>query len=363
VLVAALLVGLAFWPLRLFAPEPGEEESSTTVPSEVRPPAETNVASSSAPVDTTVPAESTIPVDATRPVETTTTTAAGAAQLLVSDGESVTWFSEAGEVIGEADIPAAIAFDDLGGGIVYQTKLAQLGEIEGTTVYHLPAGIGRPEPLVEPAAGDRERLMGVFEVEGSPTALVVERRDADDIDEAVEVLLEVDLASGSVTEVAEVGGWESGPEALSWDGSAYVVTTVVEGYQFLTTLGRDGTSTDWSGALPAECFDDPDCPSRVVASGDGARLVFLRETARQTALVVWDRPTDSETAEFGVPPGVLVAPILVGEVAVLNRYGEEGSVAFGTAAVVDLGSGRVTEAPGSGFADRVVGTPIDAALP
>ncbi|MGF1667979.1 MAG: hypothetical protein ACFCVC_17100, partial [Acidimicrobiia bacterium] len=275
---------------------------------------------------------------------------AGAGGLVISNVETVVW-GEAGGV----DVPAKIVYDDLAGGIVYQLWLPHVGDTGDSTVYHLPAGATEPRVLRAPSGAAWEWLMAVTSVDGSPTALVVERRDPVSFEDATDTLFEIDLATGESRELAVVGGWESGLEAISWDGSVYVASRFAEAYTFLHTIDRDGTFTEWEGALPTECFDDPTCPRHVVASPDGERLVMIRSGN----LVEWDRSTDREVQEIELPEGIWLAPILSGDTVVLNQYSDGFYGHNGVALIIDLSDGSMTNAASAGFADWIDGPQLD----
>jgi hypothetical protein len=311
---------------------------------------------------TTLPAPTTEPSGET--TETTSPTTdetmvpgAGTGGLVIANAETVTWVGPDGDgsVTPGVDIPAKIVYDDLAGGIVYQLWLPYVGDTGDSTVYHLPAGATEPRVLRAPSGAAWEWLMAVVSVDGSPTALVVDRRDPVSFEDATDMLIEIELATGESREVAVVGGWESGLDAISWDGSAYVASMFSEAYTLLNALDRDGTFTEWPGVLPSECFDDPTCPRQVVASPDGERLVMIRSGN----LVEWDRSTDSEVQEIELPEGIWLAPILSGDTVVLNQYSDGFNGDHGVALVIDLVDGTVEEAPYAGFADWIDGPAVD----
>ncbi len=355
---AALAVVLAFGPLGLLGGDqvdvldsvptsviPLPDESMSTVPetaSESMSGPSTTVPDSTVP-DSTVP-NSTVP-DSTVPGETSV-------GFLLADGEAV-YDASSGNVV--ADRPAVVVYDDLKGGLVYQQGSSiYFGDVDGTDVWHLPAGTSEPVAVMEQNGDATLRLLGVFDVEGEPIAMVVERRNPGDVEGAVEVMYEVAVTTGAVHEVAQVGGWESGPAAISWDGSTYVISSLAEGYSFLETVDRTGVRTPWPGVLRSECFDEPECPRNTVATADGTKLVFTRGiTSEATTLVVWDRLADEELWSVELGPGaVLGPPAVVGDVIVINRY-REGEPGVGRAAIVDLISGDVADSGAPGFVDPV----------
>ncbi len=345
---AALAVVVAFGPLGLLGGDqvdvvdsvptsliPAPDESTPTVPG-------TTPESTSGP--STVPQSTTVP-DSTVP-------APPSVGFLLADGQTVSDPSS-GNVV--ADRPAVVVYDDLQGGLVFQNRSSiYFGDIEGTDVLHLPGGASEPV-LMLPQNGDATlRLLGVFDVEGEPTAIVVERRNPGDVEGAAEVMYEVAVTTGAVQEVAKIGGWESGPAAMSWDGSTYVMSSLAEGYSFLETIDRSGVRTPWPGVLRSECFDEPECPRNTVATSDGTKLVFTRGlTSEATTLVVWDRLADEELWSVELGPGaVLGPPAVVGDVIVVNRY-REGEPGVGRAAIVDLVTGEMIRLDQSGFVDPV----------
>lgn len=299
-----------------------------------------------APADTTVP-EPAEPTDTAPAISDTTAAPISLPSILVATGSEVV-----GGFDGEtaADVPAPIAFDDLADGLVYQEASAWFSETAGTDIVHLPEGATGPVVLRAQEGDAAMRLMGVFDVEGASVAVVVERRNPGVVEEATEVMLEIDLSTGMTRDLAAVGGWESGPVAVSWDGEKYVVATVAEGSSYLHTLDRDGKSIPWFGELGTGCFDGTNCP-HAVATPDGARLVFLRGTIDAEVLVVWDRESDAELFVIDVPDAVpFGAPLIVGGTVVVNFY-EGGGPELGRAVVVNLTDMSLGEVAVAGFAD------------
>lgn len=343
---AALVVILAIGPLGLLGGDDDVIEQPTTTLS-----TPTTVPATTPSTTATTTAPSTTP--STTASTTPTTIPAAAGGLLIANGETITWGD--GDVTPGVDIAAKVVYDDLAGGVVYQVALPMVGDTGDSTIYHLRAGATEPQALMAPAESNWLVLQDVVRVDGTPTALVVERREPTSFENATDVLFEVDLTTGEQREVAVVGGWESGLSAISWDGSTYVTSSFAEAYTFVGTLDRDGTITPWEGAIPGECFDDSSCPTKVVASADGERLVMIR----QGQLVEWDRAADAEVQVIDLPEGIYVAPILSGDTVVLNRYSEGFDSDYGVALVVDLTDGTVTEAPYAGFADWIDGPELE----
>ncbi len=339
---AALVVTLAIGPLGLIGGDGDVIEQPTTT---LSPPTTAPGTTPSTSATTTTP-----------PTTTVTTIPEAAGGLVIANGETITWGD--GDVTPGLDVPAKVVYDDLAGGVVYQVALPIVGDTGDSTIYHLPAGATQPQVLMAPSGSSWTLLQNVLRVDGSPTALVVERRQAESFENATDALFEVDLITGERREIAVVGGWESGLSAISWDGSTYVTSSFNEAYTFVSRLDRDGTITPWEGAIPGECFDDSSCPTKVVASADGERLVMFRVGQ----LVEWDRTTDAEVQAVDLPEGIYVAPILSGDSVVLNRFSEMFDSDYGVAVMVDLTDGSVSEAPYAGFADWIDGPATDVEL-
>ena len=244
---------------------------------------------------------------------------------------------------------AVVALDDGGGGIVYQRTLAGGEEEYASEIVHLRAG-GEPVVLVSDIPGDTiSRLWDVVEIDGRATVVVIERRNPGDLAEATEHLMEYDLASGAVSEIAYVEGTgsESGVEAVSWDGSRYVVEVLGSGYVTFSTIDRDGVIRPWSGDLPAECGTFERCPRLRVATPDGRRLVLLDGSD----VVVWDRASDAaETILQGEGGDEVRGFRIDGPVLVVNRYD-------GDASVYDLTGMKLDPVRVAGFADPVLDMP------
>lgn len=334
---AAVFTILAFGPLGMLGGNPPVTDS---VPTVVAPPEESSI-----PTETTA-----------MPADTSTIAPAGdGAGLLLADGSSVIDLGS-GEVV--VDAPAVVAYDDLRGGVVFQAGSSALfGDTTGTDVWHQRAGATGPEPLMEQNGDATLRLMGVFEVEGTPTVVVVERRNPGDVEGAVEVMYEIAVDTGAIREVGIVGGWERGPAAISWDGSSYVLSTFAEGYTSLRILDRQGAQTPWSGALAGECFDEPTCPRVTTATPDGRFLLYSRgDLIDRNEIVLWSRIADAEVWSVAWDGGPILGPISVdGNTVVVNHYHAEDDAApgVGTASLLTLDSGQLSEVELPGFVDAV----------
>ena len=277
--------------------------------------------------------------------------------FLVADGSSIL---EVGSGSALLDAPVRVVYDDLTGGVLYQTgSNAYFGDTTETDVWHLPTGAQEPVKLM-PQNGDATlRLMGAFDVEGVATAIVVERQNPNDVDNTTEVMYEVDLGSGTRRRVADVGGWEKGRAAISWDGARYVVSSFAEGFTFLDTVSREGDLQPWNeGGLGSECHDEPHCVRVAVATADGEHLVYTRgDLVDTTELVLWNRRAGTEVWSVELDGGPVLGPIATAdETIVVNHYAEsDDAPGIARASIVELASGRLTHADEAGFLDPYAG--------
>lgn len=270
---------------------------------------------------------------------------AGAEGVELIDGrETITRIAQEG---------ATVALDDGRGGVVYQRSPGG-GEADPASIsavaaiVHVPAEAD-PAVLASDVPGvSLSRLYDVVEIDGRTIVVVVEFRNPGEISETGEWLVEYDLGSGSVREVAQVAGSERSVEAVTWDGSRYVVETVGDGLAVFSTVTRDGAVESWSGALPSQCTTDGPCPRLRVATPDGERLVLVDGPD----IVIWNRTTDSAESILQGEAGDEVRGLRVEwPILVVNRDGAP-------ATVYDLTAVKLDPVPVGGFADPVLDMPF-----
>ena len=326
--------------------------------------------------DTTVP-DSTTTTSATAPTEvptttapdtpTTTTTVADTTTTEPAPVGSPTGILVAGEagielvIDGAAtmilDVPASVAADDLRGGVVFQGLEADdgFGAPEDTIIWWLPAGAAEAQSLLVPSGDDRLRLVGVENIDGSPTVVYIRRANSGDFETAEDTLRLYDFATAEVTEIRTVGGWESGVGNLTYGDDIFAANWFGEAYSGFDFFDAQGEDVDMAAdPYPADaiCFDgtiEPGgerCFDNVAISADGDLLGYTVPVedddgiVRRVDLVVVGVGDGAERARITLRER---EPFSVGSLDILGDLvlvgpGAEG----GSAVVVDVASGTVT---------------------
>lgn len=141
------------------------------------------------------------------------------------------------------------------------------------SILHLPYG-RESLPLVVPAGPDEQlRLMGVEEVDGVPTALVLRRR-GDGRDVTGDLLLQpLDGSPSRALSAPEYS--EGGTSTVDWDGTNLVLTGGGEGSAWLMAMDLDGTEVELPWNLWREGWGDSEGLHLAVAvDGSTAWVAF-----------------------------------------------------------------------------------------
>jgi hypothetical protein len=259
---------------------------------------------------------------------------------MVASGEGIDLVVEGRDAVTRLlEGPVSVAVHAGSGDVVFQWATSGVPD---AGIHLLRRGALDPEVLVAARPDVWVRLFDVVEIGDGRVVVYVERRDYADPATTTEWLMEYDLETGARSEVGQVAGSERAVEAVSWDGSRYVVETLGDGLVLFSTVGRDGTVRPWTGTLPHECTIDGPCPRFRLATPDGLRLVFMDGDD----LVSWDRSRDAEDGRRPLPAGTsdTVTGLRVEWPAVIvNRSGT-------TALVADMASMAWSELPVAGTA-------------
>jgi hypothetical protein len=258
-----------------------------------------------------------------------------------------------------------IVMDDMAGGLLYQTD-------EGAITW-LEAGTDRVAPLVSVDDVDAESVVieDVSTIDGGVELWFTRWRgldweDPDDIENVVQTLERVVVNAGEPTEVATIGGWESG-SSVTVGGETVGIENWAEGFYYfaVTDFEMERLPQPWNFYNPDEPKDVgcEGCPTSLVVSDDGSRAVFLdplvEEAITLPVLVVVDLASGEEVARvevsgFGWPlnapaegPEITTVDVL-GDLVLING-GDEGQPF--PAIWADLGAAEpvweAVEVPGS----------------
>lgn len=230
--------------------------------------------------------------------------------------------------------PAAIAFADGAGGTVVQfTEGFHASTSEDTSIYHVRPDAEGPVVIVE---GNIDAAIELHDVvtTGDRATVVYSGRRGDTPETARQELYTYDLGTGDTRLVAEIGGWESGADQLSFGGGRYLINMASEGTSWFAFRDTDGGAVDQPhNPLPedAACFDDVTCPMNAVLDPTGGQLAFTRYrmaddgVVRSWELVVLDLVSGRSLLEWEEPYDDPHGPVFVD--------------AGGGLVVVSLGSG------------------------
>lgn len=328
-------------------------------------------------VDTSAVVTSVAP--ATTPPATTTTApptttaappAAGAPDILIAGEQGVLLLHGDGSSDTLVTDDLEFALDDSQGGLLFQIERGRrfYGEDGPTTVWWVPAGTADARELLVPGEG-QDLTLYEARFEGTDLVIWYTRWEGSQPDDLLETLRRFDAASGTVTEIAPVAGWESGV-LLSFGGDIIARTWYAEALCGMAFTNLAGEEIDFPAAPPGtlageECGDVADFGE---LSADGTQFAYV-ELVRDQGIVV---STDVVVVE--VASGVEVARVvavrpeqaqwriadldLAGDTLVVNRWFPDED-RFHSPLVVDLSGTEpvVMEPPIPGWA-RIVRSPL-----
>ncbi len=320
-----------------------------------------------APTTTAAPATTTVAPATTSSTTTTTTTEPapvgpppGSVLITNEDGVYVGTIDGVASQIIDADTSAiggiiAFAIDDTAGGVVFQPNQQPfLFKGDDSIVYWVPQGAGAPQELLVPAADQGLGLEDVVD-DGRVQVYYTRVEGQGDPETAAQTLRRFDVAATAVTEVAIVGGWESGSSPISVGGDAIVSNGVGEGWFFMNFFDLDGVVFDSpANPIPDGEFDcGPDCFYFGDLSPDGTHVAVARLGTNSGGFAIVP-----EVEVRNVATGAVVMSVVLPEVPafpwihsldlsdthVLINIVEEGSE-YPFATIIDIASGGLTTYP------------------
>jgi hypothetical protein len=367
--IAAVAVALA-----LTACSGDDETAATTTTAP-----ETTTAIATTTTATTTAAPATTSTTAAPATTTTTTTEAppppaGSMLITNEDGVFVATLDGVVAQVLAADSSAVggivdFAIDDTRGGIVvHPNHNPWFSTGPDSIVYWAPAGSGALQQLLVPAADQGLRLEDV-QPQGDAVMVYYTRRFGDTPDTAEQTLRSLDLDTKTVTEVALVGGWESGTSPISVGGNTIVRNGSGEAFFWIYFSDlADNLFDSPANPMPdgeVDCL--PECFHYADLSPDGSQVALGRLAPNSSGFYTIPEIELRDVASGAVllsvalperPAAGFIDSLDVSDTHVLINIVEEGSV-FPVATVVEIASGGlvVTNAPIGGVARFLRTTP------
>jgi hypothetical protein len=329
--------------------------TTTTVATTTTPPVDDTTSSTTSSTTTTSTTEAPAPV----PPE-------GSMLITNEDGIFVAPLDGASSQLLNADSTVVggmvhFAVDDTRGGIVIQPHESPWTSVgDDSIIYWAPQGSSNVQELLVPAADQGLRLEDVATRDGV-TSVYYTRRFGDTPDTAEQTLRRFDLDDRTVSEIALVGGWESGSSPISVGGDTIVRNGSGEAYFWITFTDLDNNEfASPANPIPDGGFDCvPECFYYADLSPDGSEVAFGRLAPNGSGFY-----TTPEIEVRDIASGDLLLSVTLPELSasgyidsvdlsathVLINIVEEGSD-YPVATVVDLASGlSVVQAPVNGVA-------------
>ena len=271
--------------------------------------------------------------------------------------------ADAGAVGGIVDF----AIDDTRGGIiVHPNQWFSTGT--DSIVYWAPQGSGELQQLLVPAA-DQSLSLEDVQPQGEAVMVYYTRRAGDTPETVAQTLRSFDLDAKTVTEIAMVGGWESGASPISVGGDTIVRNGGGEAYYWIYFSDLvDNIFDSPANPMPDGEFDClPECFYWADLSPDGSLVALGRLGPNASGFYTIPEIELRDVATGAVvmnvslperPAAGFIDSLDVSETHVLINIVEEGSV-FPTATVVEIASGGlvVDDAPIGGVARFLRSTP------
>jgi len=353
--LAALLFGFA-----LLAAACGSEAATTTTagpaPSTTAGPAPTTTAEGTS---TTTTPETTIPATTTTTVAPTTTTllpgptppAPGTVLITNEDGVyEVTLAGDVTQVI-DADSGAvggiiAFAIDDTAGGVIFQPGRSPWA-VHGAAsiIYRVQAGSSTPSAFLTPADTQGLSLEDVIDT-GTIKAYYTRLETAAGAPDYTQTLRVYDTASATVTELAIVGGWESGSSPISVGGNRIIRNWNGEGWSGVTVSDLSGTNVVAAGNPNSggsfDCI--PMCGHAATVSPDGTKIAYAQQVGGVLEIILADLSSGAVllTANMVPPIAGYVESIDLNDAYIVVNLIEEGSEVPTRATIIDIASDGFT---------------------
>ncbi len=333
--------------------------------------AETTTSTSPPPVSTTTAPETTTTAAATTTTSSTTTTTTtepppagpppGSVLITGEEGVYVAALDGVAAKVIDADELAVnglidFAIDDTRGGVVFQPNWGPwFFQGSDSIVYWVPTAAGAYQELLVPAADQGLALEDVV-AQGDDVMVYYTRTEGgDDPATTLQTLRRFDLDNKTVTEIAVVGGWESGSSPISVGGETIATNGAGEGFYWVNFFDLGGvpleSSADPIGFDEFDCL--PDCFYYADLSPDGTKVAVGRLAPNAdgfpTTPEIEVRDLATGELELAVSlPAVTAFPWIhsldLSNTHVLINIVEEGSE-YPFATIVDIASGGLTTYP------------------
>jgi|GEM_PF-5444679 len=358
--LAALLVGFAL----LSAACGGEAATTTTAgaaPATTAGPAPTTTAEGASTTTSTTP-ETTIPATTTTTttIAATTTTAApvptppAPGTVLITNEDGVYEVTLSGTVtqVIDADSGAvggiiAFAIDDTAGGVIFQPGRSPWA-VHGAAsiVYRVEAGSSTPTAFLTPSDTQGLSLEDVIDsgtIKAYYTRLETAGGAPADYTQTLRVF---DSVSGTVTELAIVGGWESGSSPISVGGSRIVRNWAAEIWSGVTVSDLSGSDVVAPGNPNPDGATDciPMCGHAATVSPDGTQIAYAQQVGGVLEIILADLASGTVmlTANMAPPIGGYVESIDLNDAYIVVNLIEEGSEVPTRATIIDIASDGFT---------------------
>ena len=354
--LGVLLVGFAL----LSAACGGEAATTTTAgaaPTTTAGPAPTTTAEGTGTTTSTTP-ETTIPATTTTIAATTTTAASvptppAPGTVLITNEDGVYEVTLGGTVtqVIDADSGAvggiiAFAIDDTAGGVVFQPGRSPWA-VHGAAsiVYRVEAGSSTPTAFLTPSDTQGLSLEDVID-SGTIKAYYTRLETAAGAPDYTQTLRVFDSASGTVTELDTVGGWESGSSPISVGGNRIVLNWNGEGWSGITVLDLSGSNVVAPSNPNSEGSFDciPMCGHAATVSPDGTQIAYAQQVGGILEIILADLASGTVmlTANMTPPVGGYVESIDLNDAYIVVNLIEEGSEVPTRATIIDIASDGFT---------------------
>ena len=227
--------------------------------------------------------------------------------------------------------PAFFAIDDLEGGVLFQVE--RWSGNRHSIVYQVARDRGEAVATLIPAIDQGLTLHGMARDDGD-AYIYYSRREGSTPDDARTTLRRYGMTSRDVSELATVGGWESGAFPISISDSLIVANWGAEGLLGMNFFDLEGNVA--AVAADPDPADEPffdcfgECPSAGELSQDGERLVYVEEVDGVANAVIRHVASGAEIRriELGVADGWWVVTFdLNSNYLVVNREATSGMLA------------------------------------
>ena len=303
----------------------------------------------------------------TAPDATTSTTkpveAFRGAQLVVAGPDGVHLIDPDGTSRILIDGAAALAVDDLEGGVVFQQERGTRERM--STVFRVVAG---GATAVATLVADPAQGLSLHDVvaDDAEARIYYTRSEGTTPGNTLDTLRRFGLGSRTVTEVMDVGAWESSSDPISIGGGLILLNWSAEGTFGMRFTNLGGAPLDVvANPTPDEGFFDCGlCPTTGELSSDGSRLVYRDIVEGVDYAIVVDVATGDELHRIrldGLNRWILTSFDLGPSHLVVNRSDNDASL---PALLFDLGQTdpEPRELPAPGVA-RLTRSTVDIAAP